>query len=632
MGRIRVALGDVQSAMLRDILTQITDQQADMVFVGQIPHPVKAAITEQKPDVLICEIRPGELPEVCRELFADPNPPVVVGLAREGRDAAVCIASAGAAQLMSMIRSAILNVGEAVKVPELARAAPTQVTIEPYRSNSDCLNDQLRILDLALLAEVDDFESTIWDESAQRLQGLAITPGEVRAMLQGGGSPESQRHSGDLSRRRLRLQEHAALRIEATPTEPTAPPLVRLMRYFSLDAFEQFCIVAALALEIDRNKYGKAFAFLQDDLTRKQPSFDLFLRLHQGLDDASRWDAARAFDASRPLLRWRLLRLAPREAGEPATPFGRRVELDDRIARYLLGLEDLGSQLEEFASAGPWGSMTLREAHSDEMEEHLIQLIGEVQQGAPDAPPVLVAHVHGREGSGRRSLVTATCNRLGLRILRVDAARLAALPAAALEESLVALSRESILQPTSICIENVDALLDDDASSAQALRPIADALRTFGPVTFLLGHRSWSPEGLLGDGVFQSVALTLPDTAEAQRIWAAELAEVRLAPEVGGAEQTALALAGRFRLSPGQIHNAVATARTRSLWDNPVGAALTLPELFAASREQCSHRLATLARQVTTGFGWDDLILPPRQRSQLRELEAAIRNASGVLE
>jgi hypothetical protein len=633
MGRIRVALGDVQSAMLRDILTQITDLQADMVFVGQIRHPVKDAIAEHKPDVLICEIQPGGLPEVCRELFVDPDSPVVVGLAREGRDAAVCIGNAGAGQLMSMIRSAVLNAGETGKVTELVRStlARPSATIEPYRTNSDCLNDQLRILDLALLAGVDAFESTVWHESAQRWQGLAISPDEVRALLQGTGAAEGRRPTGDLERRRLRLQERATMRMLATPVEPGAPPFVRLVQRFGLEPFEQFCVVAGLALAVDRNKYGKAFAFLQDDVTRKQPSLDLLLRLHPGPDDASRWDAARAFDASRPLLRWRLLRTALREAGELATPFGRRVELDDRIGRYLLGLEDLGPELEEFASVGRWDPGSLRATHPVALEDRLVQLIGEVQGERPGAPPSLVVHVHGREGSGRRSLVAAICDRLGLRILRVDAARLAALPPAALEDALVVLARDAILAPTSVCIEQLDMLLDDDATSAQALKPLARALRTLGPVTFLIGHRTWSPEGLLGDGTFQSVALDLPDAAEARGIWARELAEVGLAPELGGAEDAAAVLASRFSLSPGQIHDAVATARTRSLWNQAEGGPLTLQELYAASREQCSHRLATLARHVTSEFGWDDLILPPKQRSQLHELEAAIRNASGVL-
>jgi hypothetical protein len=635
MGRIRVALGDMQSVMLRDILTQLTDLQADMVFVGQLPSPVTEATAQQKPDVLICEIPANDLPAVCQHLFSlVDEPPVVVGLAREGRDAAVCIANAGAAQLMSMIRGAVLNAGEAGKAAD--RVWPTALQPasfhEPYRTNADCLNDQLQILDLALLAAVDAFESTVWHESAQRWQGLAIAPDEVRALLQGSGAADARRPGSELERRRLRLQELATARIAATPDAPGSPPFVRLIRRFGLDPFEQFCVIAGLALAVDRNKYGKAFAFLQDDVTRKQPSLDLLLRLHPGLDDATRWDAARAFDASRPLLRYRLLRVALREAGELATPFGRRVELDDRIGRYLLGLEDLGPELEDFATVGGWDAGSLRATHPRALEDRLVQLAGEVQEERTGAPPSLVVHVHGRDGSGRRSLVAAICQRLGLRILRVDAARLVGLPTATLDDALVVLGREALLVPTAVCIEQLDALLDDDTASAQAFKPLARALRNFGPITFLIGHRAWSPEGLLGDGTFQSVALDLPEAAEARRIWARELAVVRLAPELGGADGAAAVLAGRFRLSPGQIHDAVATARTRSLWDNAEDAPLTLEELYGGAREQCGHRLATLARHVTSEFGWDDLIVPPKQRSQLEELQAAIRNASGVLE
>ncbi len=472
MTRIRVAVGEVQSAMLRDILAQITDQQPDMELVGQVRQPnfkdanfkdanfkdanfkdasfkdasfkdasFKDAVADQRPDVLICDVRPEELPEVCRELFSDPDPPVVVGLAREGREAAVCIANAGAAQLMSVIRTAILDATKESKVVELVRPADAErgaAATNPYTSNADCLDDQLRCLDLALLAEVDAL-STIWDDSAQRLQGLAISPDEVRALLQGSRPAASQRQSGDLRRRRLRLQEWTAKRMAATLGRPDAPPLVRLIERFNLGPFEQFCIAATLALEIDRNKYGKAYALLQDDVTRKQPSLELFLRLFEDLGEAERWGAARVFDTSRPLRRWNLLRFGPRDAGEPATPFGRRIELDDRISRFLLGLDDLGSQLEEFAVIGPWEPEALRVPPASRTVDRLVQLVAEVQRRAPGAPPRLVLHVHGRHGTGRRSLVAAICQRRGLRLLRVDAGRLATLPAAAFEESCLCL-------------------------------------------------------------------------------------------------------------------------------------------------------------------------------------------------
>jgi hypothetical protein len=140
------------------------------------------------------------------------------------------------------------------------------------------------------------------------------------------------------------------------------------------------------------------------------------------------------------------------------------------------------------------------------------------------------------------------------------------------------------------------------------------------------------PASLFPDGVFQSVGLEIPDVAGSRAIWTEALAGVALDRSAGAAADAAQEVANRFHLSAGQIHDAVAAARTRALWRQPEGAALTLADLYRACREQCSHRLGVLARRVTTSFGWPDLILPPMQCSQLRELETAIRNASGVLE
>jgi hypothetical protein len=164
----------------------------------------------------------------------------------------------------------------------------------------------LRCLDLALLAEVDAFESTLWDEGAQRLQGLAISPDEVRTLLHVSAPVPAPRQSGELKRRRQRAQDVTARRLAATAGRPDAPPFVRLIDRFELGPFEQFVIAATLAVEIDRNKYGKAYALLQDDVTRKQPSLELLLRLYAGADDTDRWSGAVAFDSAHPLLRWGL--------------------------------------------------------------------------------------------------------------------------------------------------------------------------------------------------------------------------------------------------------------------------------------------------------------------------------------
>jgi len=637
MTRIRVAIGEVQSPILEDILVEITHGQPDMEFVGQVEKAhLKESIARRNAEVLICEVDTSELPEVCREFLSEQNPPLVVGLSRGGREATIWIANAGVAQLTSVIRSALVSSGGSRNVIELVRSAesePNKEPAEPYSSVSECLDDHLRVLDLALLAQVDAFESTIWDENVQRLQGLAISPDEVRALLQKSGSPAHERLGNEVHgpRRRLAEQlEQLKRRIDKSVGRPDAPPFVRLIEKFDLDPFEQFCVTATLALEVDRNTYGKAYAFLQDDATRKNPSLELLLRLYEGHGENQTWEMARAFDTSRPLRRWSLLRLAQREEGEPSTPFGRRIELDDRTARFLLGLDDLGPQLEEVTTTQFWPTDALRVTPPNEAREQSIRLVGDVKQRSRSAPSHVVIHVYGRYGTGRRSLVASVCQTLGLRLLRVDAAKLVGLPAAAFEDSLRLLSRESILQPTAICLENIDALVNEEIPTAHSFGNICEAFQVPSSVTFLIGERPWTPEGVFRDGVFQSIALTLPTTLEAQQIWSQELAKEILDPDLGGAYQAAVQLAATFSLSPGQIHDAVAAARTDKLW-KAGGAPLTLRDLYRGCRQQCGHRLAKLATQVSSELSWSDLVLPEKQLSQLSELETSIRNASGVL-
>jgi SpoVK/Ycf46/Vps4 family AAA+-type ATPase len=258
-------------------------------------------------------------------------------------------------------------------------------------------------------------------------------------------------------------------------------------------------------------------------------------------------------------------------------------------------------------------------------------MVGDVNKGSLSAPSHLVVQLHGRYGTGRRSLIASVSEQQGLRLLRVDAGKLVSLPAATFEETLRLLVRETMLQPSILCIENVDPLMAEDGPAAHGLKAIAQAIQTPLSVTFFLGQRLWSPEGIFRDGVFQSIELELPDRNEARRIWTEELAVETLDPKLGSSLQVADQLAATFSLSPGQIHDAVAAARIETLWQSD-HAQLTLQDLYMGCRQQSGHRLAKLATQVSSELFWKDLILPEKQLTQLGELEKAIRNSSGVLQ
>jgi hypothetical protein len=93
-----------------------------------------------------------------------------------------------------------------------------------------------------------------------------------------------------------------------------------------------------LAPEIDP-RYSRVFAFLQDDVTRKQPSIELVLRLF--CKDVEESLVRRSiFSSASPLFRNRLLQFA--QASDKLLPLPQRaLKLDDRIAAFLLKTQQL---------------------------------------------------------------------------------------------------------------------------------------------------------------------------------------------------------------------------------------------------------------------------------------------------
>src|SRR5206468_1798556 len=116
------------------------------------------------------------------------------------------------------------------------------------------------------------------------------------------------------------------------------------------------------------------------------------------------------------------------------------------------------------------------------------------------------------------------------------------------------------------------------------------------------------------------VRMEVPEPGYDERLglWRAALATEPGAQLDSGLDPAALANA--FRLSGGQIRDAVAAAcdRARSRAAPPVR--VTQEDLREACRAQSGRRLAELARRVPPRHTWDDLVLPAEQVEQLREV------------
>jgi hypothetical protein len=388
--------------------------------------------------------------------------------------------------------------------------------------------------------------------------------------------------------------------------------LDRLCRAAGLSALDRALLVLALAPELDL-KYERVFAYLQDDVTRKRPTVDLALQLF-----CPGWEARAAgrarLAAGAPLLRHRLLHLADDPAHRDPPLLARYLRPDPRVVEHLLGYDQPDAALLPYVRVAEPEAELSGLLLDDALKAGLAAL-------ARAPHPGTLVHLRGDYGVGRRTAAEALCREAGVRLLAADAAAMLAAGADAFPALAGAVAREALLRGAAVLWEGWDALLTDDRAPqrARVLRDAADA-----PLTFLSGAGAWDPGEAAGDVPLVRVELPRPGYAARVQLWGALLNGDGEGVDVDD-------LANRFRLSGGQIRDALAAARVRARVGGPAAGPLTTAELSAACRAQSTRRLAELARKVTPRYGWDDIVLPEDRREQLREIVNAMRYRSLVL-
>ncbi|HEU4323596.1 MAG TPA: AAA family ATPase, partial [Roseiflexaceae bacterium] len=364
-------------------------------------------------------------------------------------------------------------------------------------------------------------------------------------------------------------------------------------------------------------RYERLYAFIQDDVTRKRPAVDLALRL-LCTTAAERRRARAAFDSGAPLLRHHLIQLFEDGQRQPPLP-ARFLKLDDRVAAELLrepgdSPAAIDAQIAPFAElARPTrtlGDLLLPEGLPERLRRMLAQHTGG-----------LVLALQGGYGSGRRAIAEALCAETARPLLTVHLDRLlegGSNPTESLRRTL----REATLQGAAIFWRAADRALGDDAPPAWRAA-LLGALDEYCGCSFLALERPWEARGALGRARFLRVELPALSYGERERLWRTRL-------NGGGPGDTTLqALASTFRLSGGQVRDAVAMARSLATWQ---GGPLGPQELYAACRAQSSGRLDALAHKIAATYAWGDIVLPPDQVELLREICIQVRHRRTVLE
>ncbi|CAG1003734.1 ATP-dependent zinc metalloprotease FtsH [Myxococcaceae bacterium] len=452
-------------------------------------------------------------------------------------------------------------------------------------------------------------------------RGLYIKEEEIDALLN-----EETQTSPDLANPQLEclskrlevLQAGIAERNKIRLHEGRGSRLRQLADLFHLTPLEVDVVLVCLAPELDL-KYEKLYAYLHDDVTKKRPSIGLALTLLCPTVEA-RLVARTHFAPEAPLLRHGLVTVYA-EASERQPPLlAQFLKIDERIVHHLLGFGQTDARLLPFVrwrEPGPaWQDMVFPEDEKTRLEQ-LMEWHRETG-GPASRSEGLVLYFQGSPGRGKWTAADALCRKFGFRLLRIDVARLLH-GDLSFETAARLVFREALLQQAALYFDGFDLLLAEDEKLRQSRQTLIEELEQLRGLVFLAGQAAYEPVAALHRKVFTRQEFPLPSYPLRKRLWETALDGQACAP------LDPAPLAGKFRLSAGQIRDAVATARNLALRRGPANARIEMEDLHSACRVHSHHRLGTSARKIQPRRGWSDLVLPEEHLTQLREIANAVK-------
>jgi hypothetical protein len=491
----------------------------------------------------------------------------------------------------------------------------------PYEDSVAHLRDELARVDLLLRLHLERW----WAEGGGgEFTGLYISDEEVDRLLRdpdaiagdgGRASAASEDRAGTLRDRLDALSGEIQARQQATAAAGTELRLPVVARRFDLGQIHRDALLLALAPELER-KYEKVYAYLQDDVTRTRPTVELLLAVLCGTA-TDRLAVRDAFSRHSPLVRGDLVHLI----GEPNTPLPScDVAVADRVVEYLLGGDALPPDVDATVRAPEQAVGDL--SVDEQMRRRLRRLTSppgrETSRG--EGTGRRLVYVHGPYGSAKDDAVAAVCAARDVPVVWADAGEMGLDD----PESLVldALVLEARLRDAALYLRDLApdpaAESERSRSPADAVVAVADRLDGFDGPVFVSGERPVSPRlgARLEGWSVSTLGFEAPAYDRRRELWES----VALPAGVDPAD-----LASKFRLTAGQVEDAVATARTIA-----DGGELTASAVYAACRSQSRERLGSLAEPVETGYTWSDIVLPPDTMAHLREVAAHVEHRGQV--
>ncbi len=399
---------------------------------------------------------------------------------------------------------------------------------------------------------------------------------------------------------------------------PDAPPALEIVAdLFDLSPFARALLALAAGIELDA-RFAPLCARAQGDPQRAFPTFGLALAALPGAAWAE-------LSPEAPLRRWRLIEVQSGGGGGLAAS---RLEIDERILHFLAGVDHRDARLQHLSDpVHPSGPLV-------PSHRLLADRIASIWTDAAPRGGLPAIQLCGPDPASRRAVAAAVCDRLELELVAMSAEALPTAPRE-LDDLLRLWQREMMLGSGALLIDATEIDPGTDGARESALQRFVERLD--GPLFLASRERRRGRERPL-----IAIDVERPSGPEQRELWRDRLSAIP------GLDLTATIenVAEQFDLPAPRLEAAAAAAL--GVLGSPVdgneqgaregdGEATPSGEevaaaLWHACREQARPRLDDLAQRIEPSAGWDDLILPPRERNLIATIAAHIGQRTTVHE
>ncbi len=404
----------------------------------------------------------------------------------------------------------------------------------------------------------------------------------------------------------------------------------RLCARCDLTPLDQEILLLALAPEIDR-RYRRVFAYLHDDFTRGIPSVGLMVDiLAPLLGTEDRLGILGRFESGSPLVRSGVVELLTPRADDVRPLSQRHLRVGDAAAGWLLGVPRMSDAVADRARYDGPRQPPPPVALPPGTPAELADLADRMRQSTRGVTVFMTC----KEPAGGRAATDLLCHLLGQTMVSLEVGTFLSGGERVLED-LGRVLQDAWLFGAAI---NLVGFPDIESSEPQAVRNLETVWRLIQTYKghLVLPAKEPPPAAWLADDRHAlRYDIGSPGYRDRIDVLAALLEGTEVPADLIPEELDTFA--NRYRLGRQQLIQTVAYARDRA-WaraqadgtgDPP---RIDFDDLVEGARAQFARDVGGLARRIEPRFAFDDLVLPQREKSHLRELMAFVERRGKVYE